>query len=121
MVRKQYDVIVENHNGVFHAMIPTLPNISAEGFNYYEAVNKAQLAAEEYLSRVNVTTIEIHKTPMPALNPRHPRNWIESAGMFVGDEEAMVEHIEGIYAERRRQREEVEREYDLLDTDGDTR
>jgi hypothetical protein len=37
--------------------------------------------------------------------------------MFVGDEEAMLQHIEEIYAERRRQREEAEREADLADSD----
>jgi predicted RNase H-like HicB family nuclease len=46
---------------------------------------------------------------------RDPRVWIETAGMFKGDAEAMLQHIEEIEAERRREREALEREYDLLE------
>jgi predicted RNase H-like HicB family nuclease len=55
----------------------------------------------------------------PDLDRRSPRVWLETAGMFVGDEEAMWRHIEEIEAERKRQREEVEREYDLLEAKGE--
>jgi hypothetical protein len=55
----------------------------------------------------------------PKLDRRSPRIWLETAGRFVGDEEAMWRHIEEIEAERKRQREEVEREYDLLEAKGE--
>ena len=47
------------------------------------------------------------------IRPDSPQVWLDAAGKFKGQEEAMREHIEEIYAERRRQREEVERELDM--------
>ena len=47
------------------------------------------------------------------VRPDSPQAWLEAAGKFKGEEEAMREHIDEIYAERRRQREEVERELDM--------
>jgi predicted RNase H-like HicB family nuclease len=111
----EYPVIVEQSEGVWRAVLPTLADLSAEGSSFDEALSNARRAAEDYLSKVVLTTIEVNGASSPP-HSRSPRNWIESAGMFVGDEEAMLQHIEEIYAERRRQREEVEREYDLLDS-----
>ena len=48
------------------------------------------------------------------IRPDSPQAWLEAAGKFKGEEDAMQEHIEEIYAERKRQREEVERELDLI-------
>lgn len=111
----EYPVIVEQCNDVWRAVIPTLADLSAEGSSFDEALRNAKQAAEDYLSKVVVTTIEVGAPQPQPLNPRSPQNWIRSAGMFVGDEDAMLRHIEEIYAERKRQREEVEREYDLQD------
>ncbi len=111
----QYPVIVEQSKGVWRAVLPTLADLSAEGSSFDEALSNARQVAEDYLSKVVLTTIEVSAPSSPS-HSRSPRNWIESAGMFAGDEEAMLQHIEEIYAERRRQREEVEREFDLLDS-----
>ena len=109
----QYPVIVENKNGVYRALIPALSVLSAEGATREEAVQNVRRAAEAYLSTVEVTTIEL-ALPMDqqALRPGSPQAVLRAAGKFKGDEEAMLQHIKEIYAERRRQREEVEREID---------
>lgn len=106
----QYPVIVEQKNGRWRAVIPALSDLSADGASYDEAVDNAQRAAEAYLAQVVLTTIEVNAPPSKPLNPRRPQTWIQSAGKFKGDEAAMRQHIEEIYAERRRQREAAERE-----------
>lgn len=106
----EYPVIIEQKNGVWRAVIPALSDLTAEGASRDEAVLRARLAAEEYLSSVEVTTIRLSAPQPQPVSPRSPREWINSAGKFAGDEEAMQEHIEEIYAERRRQREQAERE-----------
>jgi len=169
---KMYDVIVERRNGVYHASVPTLPNISVEASSRDEVVANAKKAIEDFFKSAEVTTVAvevpdsgfpfadrwIHQAGIqrqdltdplyqeylaelarekqrqreeaepevdaeqlemnrrnPNLDRRSPRIWLETAGLFVGDEEAMWRHIEEIEAERNRQREEVDREYDLLD------
>lgn len=111
----EYPVIIEQFNDVWRAVIPTLADLSVEGSSFDEALRNARQAAEDYLSKVVVTTIEVGASQSQPLNPRSAQNWIRSAGMFVGDEDAMSQHIEEIYAERKRQLEEVEREYELQD------
>jgi predicted RNase H-like HicB family nuclease len=108
----QYPVIVEQKDGVWRAVIPALSDLAAEGASRDEAVHNVQRAAEVYLSAVEVTTIEVNVPGEENLRPGSPQAVLKAAGMFVGDEEAMLQHIEEIYAERRRQREEVERELD---------
>lgn len=109
----EYPVIVEQKNEVWRAVIPALADLSAEGSSFDEAVTNARRAAEAYLSSVVMTTIKVGAPSQPTVNRRSPRHWLESAGKFVGDEEAMRQHLEEIYAERRRQREEAEREASL--------
>ena len=106
----RYPVIVEQKNGHWRALVPSLPNLTADGATCDEAVRNAQRAAEEYLSQVVVATIDVETPHDKSRNPRDPQTWIQSLGKFKGDEEAMQQHIEEIYAERRRQREEAERE-----------
>ncbi len=108
----QYSVIVENNNDIWRAFIPALAGLSAEGASEEEAVNNARQAAEKYLSAVKIRTIEVSMAE-EGLPPDSPQAWIRDAGMFIGDEEAMLQHIEEIYAERRRQQEEAEREANL--------
>jgi len=115
----EYAVIVEQKNGTWRAVIPALPDLSAEGTSYDEAVSNIKQAAETYLSKVVVTTVEVGAPESLSSNRRSAKNWLRSAGKFVGDEEAMLQHIEEIYAERRRQREEVEREIDLSEGEQD--
>ena len=117
----EYPVIVEQKEGLWRAVIPALSDLSAEGASYEEAVRNAQKAAAAYLASVKVTTIEVplpnEQAELSKLRPGSPQAVLRAAGKFVGDEEAMLQHIEEIYAERRRQREEAEREADLPDND----
>ncbi len=55
----QYPVIVEQKNGVWRAVIPTLADLSVEGASFDEALRNVRQAAEAYLVNVVVTTIEI--------------------------------------------------------------
>jgi predicted RNase H-like HicB family nuclease len=118
----QYPVIVEHINGAYRALIPALSDLSAEGATREEAVHNVRRAAEAYLSTVEVTTIEValplNKRSPQTLRPGSPQAVLRAAGKFKGDEEAMLRHIEEIYAERRRQREEVEREIDEAERRG---
>lgn len=103
----QYPVIVEQKNGVWRAVIPAL-SLSAEGVSYDEALRNAQLAAEVYLSSARVATIEISLSDeQTAMRRGSPQAVLKASGKFKADEEAMLEHIEEIYAERKRQREEA--------------
>lgn len=56
----QYPVIVEQNNGGWRAVIPTLADLSAEGASLDEAIYNIRQAAEAYLMNVVVTTIEIN-------------------------------------------------------------
>ena len=110
----EYAVIVERKSEIWHAVIPTLSDLSAEGASYEEAVQNAKQAAEDYLSNVVVTTVAVNHSQRP-LRPGSKQAVLKAAGKFKGDEPAMLQHIEEIYAERRRQREQAEQELDLLD------
>ena len=109
----QYQVIVEHENGIYRALIPNLPGLLAEGATRDEAVGNARRAAEAYLSEVEITNIEIHTQQEPSRRPGSPQAVLQAAGMFADDEAAMLQHIEAIYAERRNQRAEAEREADV--------
>lgn len=106
----QYQVIVEHKNGTYRALLPTLGDLSAEGASRDEALINAQRAATAYLSSVEVTTIDL-ATPA-AKSYSTAQDALRAGGKFKGDEAAMMQHIEEIYAERRHQREEIEREID---------
>ncbi|MGH9842900.1 MAG: type II toxin-antitoxin system HicB family antitoxin [Blastocatellia bacterium] len=109
---KSFDVFVQRDNGVFRALVPSLPNISADGASSTDAVENAKKAIEEFFKSAEVTTVSVD---VPGFNPRSPRTWIESAGTFKGNEDEMLRHIEEIYAERKRQREAVERELGIAE------
>jgi predicted RNase H-like HicB family nuclease len=55
----EYPLFLERKNGIWRAFIPALAGLSAEGASREEAVRNAQRAAEEYLTRVEVTTVEV--------------------------------------------------------------
>jgi predicted RNase H-like HicB family nuclease len=104
----EYPVIIEQKNGVYRAVIPTLADLSAEGQSPDEAMEKVQQAAEAYLAAVEVRTIIIEDSASQA-TPRYStaRDWLDAVKVFEGDEEALEEHFGEIQAERQRQREEV--------------
>jgi predicted RNase H-like HicB family nuclease len=107
----QYSVILEKVNGHYRATIPALIDLMAEGKTRDEALQNVYRTAETRLAKIEIATIEM-SVPQ-ALRPDSPQAWLLAAGKFKGEEEAMKEHIDEIYAERKRQREEVERELDL--------
>jgi predicted RNase H-like HicB family nuclease len=108
----EYPVIVEHKNGIYRALIPTLADLSAEGCSADEAVRKLEQAAQNYLAEVEVRTIDLEMPGRQASRYSTAQDVLRAAGKFKGDQEAMRQHIEEIYAERQRQREEVEREID---------
>lgn len=108
----QYPVIIEPKNGAYRAVIPALANLSAEGDSPVEALQKVQQAAKDFLASVTIATIEIPSMQDQTLRPGSSQSVLKAAGGFVGDEDAMLQHIEEIYAERRRQAEEAAHELD---------
>lgn len=96
----EYPVIVEQKNGVWRAVIPALSDLSAEGASYDEAVQKARQAAEAFLSKVRITTIELNGQNQE-LRRGSPKSVLKASGKFKGDEEAMRQHIEDIYSDRK--------------------
>lgn len=56
---KTHDVIIEQQNGHFRALIPTLPNITAEGATRDDALTNVKRAAQRYLSTVEMATVEL--------------------------------------------------------------
>jgi predicted RNase H-like HicB family nuclease len=104
----EYPVIVEQKNGIWRAVIPALADLSAEGASRDVAMKNAQRAVEDYLSKVEVTTISV---PLPrGQTPRagSPRALLKEIEAFAGDEEALREHFEEIVRGRQRQREEAQ-------------
>lgn len=55
----EYPVIVERNNGTWRAFIPGLNDLGGQGASRDEAVQNARRAAEEYLSKVEVTTEDL--------------------------------------------------------------
>jgi predicted RNase H-like HicB family nuclease len=108
----EYQVITQQMNGVWRAFIPALSDLSAEGASHDEAVRNAQQAAAAFLSSVELTTIRVDLPTEQAARSDSPQAWLGAAGKFKGDDEAMSTHLEVIYADRRRERVEVERELD---------
>lgn len=104
----EYPVIVEQKNGVWRAVIPALSDLSAEGASRDEAMKNAQRAAEDYLSKVEVTTINVALPREQTLPAGSPQALLKEIEAFAGDEEALREHFEEIVRGRQRQREEAQ-------------
>lgn len=113
----EYSVIIENHNGVWRAVIPALSDLSAEGASEDEAVDRAKQAAAKFLASVKIKTIAVQISDEAELRPDSPQAWLRDAGAFVGDEKEMLLHIEEIYAERQRQQKEAALEETRTETD----
>src|SRR5262245_26396469 len=103
----EYSVLVEQKNRRWHAFIPALADLGAEGASRDEALRNVQRAAEAYLSSVEVTTVTVHQPQTSPLRPGSPQALLNALEAFVGDEEAVREHFEEIARERQRQREEA--------------
>lgn len=101
----RYSVIIESENGAYRAMIPALSNLAAEGASREEALRNAQLAAEAYLSKVEIAAIEISIPNEPISPYDSPQSWIKAAGIFSPDDEIFQQHLDEIAAEKQRQSE----------------
>ncbi len=106
----EYPVIVQQKNGIWRAFIPALADLSAEGASLDEAVRNAQRAAEEYLSKVEVKTIDVKLPFEQRLRPDSPQALLKALEAYTGDEEALREHFAQIARERQREREDAERD-----------
>lgn len=104
----EYPVIVEQKNGIWRAVIPALVDLTAEGSSRDEAMKNAQRAAEDYLSKVEVTTIKVPLPGEQTPRPGSPQALLKEIEAFAGDEEALREHFEEIVQGRQRQREEAQ-------------
>ncbi|HEY7546535.1 MAG TPA: type II toxin-antitoxin system HicB family antitoxin [Blastocatellia bacterium] len=109
----RYAVIIESENGAYRARIPALSNLAAEGASREEALQNAQLAAEAYLSKVEIAAIEISIPNELTSPPDSPQSWIKAAGIFSFDDELFQQHLNEIAAEKQRQREESERHVEI--------
>lgn len=111
---KLYDVIVERHNGVYRATVPTLPNLSAEGATRDEAVAQAKNAIEEFFKSAEVVTVAVDVPAnefRPYTNGYDLLRWmaLHSRPATELDEQFEAE----LAAEKQRQREEAELEYEI--------
>jgi predicted RNase H-like HicB family nuclease len=70
---KKYDVIIEQQNGIFRALIPMLPNIVAEGATRDEAIINAKTAAQNYLANVEVATVELAERSIEDIDQERER------------------------------------------------
>ena len=93
-------VIIESKNGLYRALIPSLPGLSAEGTTPEEALTGAQQEAASYLARIAVATIEVD---VPALHLASAQAWFDAAGTFEGDQE-QSQHFADLAAKRQQQR-----------------
>ncbi len=106
----EYTVLIEQRDGVWHALIPALADLEAEGASRDEALSNAQQAAEGYLSSVEVTSITVNRPQEGPRQPGHPQNLLKALEMFSGDEEALREHFEEIAQERQKQHEAAQQQ-----------
>ena len=112
----EYPVIVERKNGIYKALIPDLPALSAEGASSDEAVFNVQRAAKEYLATVELRKIQIELPLELPQNFSTARDWIEAGGIFSPDDELYKQHWAEIEAERKRQYEEANRAIDAAES-----
>ena len=104
----EYPVIVEQKNGVWRAVIPALSDLSAEGASRDEAMQNAQRAAADYLSNVELTTLNIPLARQQGVRAGSPRALLKELEAFANDKEALREHFAEIARERQREHEEAQ-------------
>jgi predicted RNase H-like HicB family nuclease len=113
----QYQVLVEQKDGLWRAIIPELHDIVVEGNSYREAVANAQRAAEEYLSRVIVTTIYVDDS-RAGLRPGSPKSVLKlaAAHRIDPDDDLDREYLAEMETQKQREREEAERQAEREDS-----
>jgi hypothetical protein len=68
----------------------------------------------EHLEKITLNKVGVQQENMNQLSS--PQSVLKAAGLFADDEEAMLAHIEAIYAERQRQREDAERQIEIAES-----
>jgi predicted RNase H-like HicB family nuclease len=106
----EYPVLIERRNGLWRAFIPSLGGVEGEGASRDEALRNAKRAAEEFLSKFEVTTLELLAPDDPKIRPGDPRALLLALDAFAGDRDALREHFDQLAADRLSQREEAQRE-----------
>ena len=80
----EYAVLIERKKEGWHAFIPALADIGAEGDSRDEAVRNVQRAAEAYLASVAIATIKVNLPQELSWRPGSPRTLLralEAAGV----------------------------------------
>jgi len=106
----EYAVLIERKKEGWHAFIPALADLGAEGDSRDEAVRNVQRAAEAYLASVAIATIKVNLPQELSWRPGSPRTLLRALEAFAGDEEALQEHFEEIARERQRQHAEAQQQ-----------
>lgn len=109
----EYAVIVERKNGIYKAVIPNLPALSAEGASSDEAVRNVQQVARDYLATVEIRKIQL-ELPQPYSTAQ---DWIAAAGIFSPEDELYQQYRAEIESERNRQYEEANREMNQAESE----
>ena len=105
----EYPVLVGRRDGLWRAFIPALGDLAAEGASRDEAVRNARRAAEEFLSKFEITTIEVDTSQNSISRPDSALSLLGALEAFADDGDALREHFDQIAAERQCQREEARR------------
>ena len=105
----QYPVIIEQLNGHYRATIPALMNLMAEGNTRDEALDQVARAAEVYLQKIEIATIEV-AAPARIVRRDSPQAWLNAAGGVDPTDALYQEYLAELAAEKQRQREEAEAE-----------
>jgi predicted RNase H-like HicB family nuclease len=112
---KSFDVIVHRWNGAYRASVPSLPHITTEGATRDDALIKAQEAIEAYFDTAEVVTLSMD-VPVMEFRPSATANdhlRREALYPWPEDDEVNAQHLIDIYAERRRDGEERQREFEI--------
>ncbi len=106
-------MIIERKNDGYHALIPELSGLKAEGASADEAVRNVQQAAEAYLATVELRTIHLSSPPRYST----AQDLLKAIGSFSPFDELDRQHLAEIDAERKRQYEEANREADAAESE----
>ncbi len=104
---KTYDVIVRLVNNVYVAVVPALPGIRVEGTTRDDALFRVKQAIEDYFKSAEVVSLPID-VPVIEFRPHATANdELRAAALTQATDDIDAEQLVDIYAERRRQREEM--------------
>ena len=98
----RYTVLLrEQPAGKYIAIAPAIPDCRGEGRTRNEALERLRLTLEDWLSRIEVTSVEVST---PLAHPEVQGNpWLATAGSFA-DDATLARMLHDIYAERSAER-----------------